>query len=95
MKNPIRSSSSKNSINKAQEIRIKNNSWREYLIDRILLCSEKRKSLLKKYLKNNENYKQIQVYTDGSLQEKYKRVKKLGYAIVQIDENKNIICKIR
>jgi ribonuclease HI len=78
-----------------QEISIENSSWGEYLIDRILLCSKNRRLLLKKYLKENEKYKQIQIYTDSSLQEDQEGKKRLGYELIQVDDNKRVICKIR
>jgi ribonuclease HI len=80
---------------KLQEIRIKNNSWGEYLIDRALHCAEERKDQLKKLLKNNQNRKQIHIYTDGSLKEDQNSTKILGYALVQIDINNVIISKLK
>jgi ribonuclease HI len=93
--NNSRSCSEENNESKFQDLRIQNSSWGEHLIDKILLCSPERKTTLKKLLRNNQEKHHIQIYTDGSLQEEQGGGKKLGYALIQIDENKRIVSKIR
>jgi ribonuclease HI len=66
-----------------------------HLIDKTLTCSEERKTLLKKLLKNNENLKQVDIYTDGSLREDQSRTKRLGYAFIQVGTNQEVICKVK
>ena len=60
-----------------------------------MFCSKERKTLLKAICNNNQNLAQVYIYTDGSLREEQKSIKKLGYAYIQIGANNNIICKVR
>ena len=78
-----------------QEIRLENNPWGEHLIDQTICGSEEKKISLKRMLKNNQQHRQVHIYTDGSLMESQSRNKRLGYALVQLGANGEIICKAK
>src|SRR5438552_819220 len=78
-----------------QEVRIKNVSWSEYLIDQTISCTEERKAVLKRALRKNCQLDQVHIYTDGSLKEDHTGNKRLGYALVQIGTTEENSYKIK